>query len=159
MLPQWQRIRLGFGSAEDDDGHGTSVGGIITASGAATAPGVAPDAGIVAIKVLRANGSGKFSDIAAVLDWLIGNHVSLGVSVIILTLSDGGEYSNPLASPCSDTNSSNAIRDLAAAGVTVFLASGNDGHDDGISFPSVHPMESPSAASTTPTSDPLRGAA
>jgi cysteine-rich repeat protein len=137
--PNGREQGSGPGSAEDDNGHGTSVTGIITASGAVTGPGVAPDAGIVAIKVLRANGSGAFSDVAAALDWLLTTHTSLGVGVVNLSLSDGGEYTNPLASPCSGTNSANAIRDLDAAGVAVFLASGNDGHDDGISFPACTP--------------------
>jgi len=125
----------GTGSAEDDNGHGTHVAGIITSAGAVAAPGVAPDAGIVAIKVLSATGSGFSSSIDAAFDWLVTNHQALGVRVVNASLGDGGEYNNPLASPCSGTPGANAVSLLHAAGVAVFAASGNDGHDDGISEP------------------------
>ncbi|HEX9813956.1 MAG TPA: S8 family serine peptidase [Myxococcota bacterium] len=125
----------GPGSAEDDNGHGTHTAGIITSGGVAAAPGVAPDAGIVAIKVLGATGSGFSSSIDAAFDWLVTHHQALGVRVVNASLGDGGEYNNPLASPCSGTPSANAVALLHAAGVAVFAASGNEGHDDGISEP------------------------
>ena len=125
----------GSGAAEDDDGHGTSVSGIITSNGTVASSGVAPDAGIVAIKVLDAVGGGRFSDIAAALDWLVTNHVALNVRVVNLSLGDGDEYSSAAVNPCSGSNTANAIEDLTAAGVAVFAASGNDAHTDGISFP------------------------
>jgi cysteine-rich repeat protein len=121
-------------NAEDDDGHGTSVSGIITSSRAA-GPGVAPDAEIVAVKVLDSGGNGSFSDIAAGLDWVLTNHAALGIRIVNTSLGDGGEYNNPSASPCTGTNTATAIESLHAAGVTVFVSSGNDAHDDGISFP------------------------
>ncbi|MDG2050754.1 MAG: S8 family serine peptidase [Myxococcota bacterium] len=127
--------QTGPGAAEDDDGHGTSVSGIITSNGTVASSGVAPSAGIVAVKVLDASGGGRFSDIAAALDWLVANHVALNVRVVNMSLGDGDEYSSDAVSPCSGSNTANAIADLTAAGVAVFVASGNDGHTDGISFP------------------------
>jgi len=129
----------GPGSAEDDNGHGTQTAGIITSGGVVAPPGVAPDAGIVAIKVLSATGSGFSSSIDVAFDWLVTNHRALGVRVVNVSIGDGGEYNNPLASPCSGTPSANAISLLHAAGVAVFAASGNDGHDDGISEPACVP--------------------
>jgi len=129
----------GTGSAEDDNGHGTQTAGIITSAGVVAAPGVAPDAGIVAIKVLSAAGSGFSSSIDAAFDWLVTNHQALGVRVVNASLGDGGEYNNPLASPCSGTPSANAVALLHAAGVAVFAASGNEGYDDGISEPACIP--------------------
>jgi subtilisin family serine protease len=129
----------GPGSAEDDNGHGTQTAGIITSAGVVAEPGVAPDAGIVAIKVLSATGSGFSSSIDAAFDWLVTNHQALGVRVVNVSLGDGGEYNNPLASPCSGTPSANAIALLHAAGVAVFAASGNEGYDDGISEPACIP--------------------
>jgi subtilisin family serine protease len=129
----------GPGSAEDDHGHGTLTAGIITSGGVVAAPGVAPDAGIVAIKVLSDAGSGFSSSIDAAFDWLVSNHQALGVRVVNASLGDGGEHNNPLASPCSGTPSANAIALLHAAGVAVFAASGNEGHDDGISEPACIP--------------------
>jgi len=129
----------GTGSAEDDNGHGTQTAGIITSAGVVAAPGVAPDAGIVAIKVLSAAGSGFSSSIDAAFDWLVTNHQALGVRVVNASLGDGGEHNNPLASPCSGTPSANAVALLHAAGVVVFAASGNEGYDDGISEPACIP--------------------
>jgi subtilisin family serine protease len=129
----------GTGSAEDDEGHGTHTAGIITSAGVVAAPGVAPDAGIVAIKVLSASGSGFSSSIDAAFDWLVTNHQALGIRVVNASLGDGGEHNNPLASPCSGTPSANAVALLHAAGVVVFAASGNDGYDDGISEPACIP--------------------
>ena len=129
----------GMGSAEDDNGHGTHTAGIITSAGLVAAPGVAPDAGIVAIKVLSATGSGFSSSIDAAFDWLVTNHQALGVRVVNVSLGDDGEHNDPLASPCSGTPSANAIALLHAAGVVVFASSGNDGYDDGISEPACTP--------------------
>jgi cysteine-rich repeat protein len=127
-------------SAEDDEGHGTAVSGIITSSGTSAPVGVAPDAEVVAVKVLGSSGSGDFSDIAAGLDWIltersvVGSPVE-GVRVVNMSLSDSGEYSDTSASPCAGTNTANAIAALHAVGVAVFASSGNDGHDNGIAFP------------------------
>jgi len=127
-------------SAEDDEGHGTSVAGIITSSGMAAPLGVAPDAEIVAVKVLDAQGSGAFSDVDAALDWLLTERLVpsgpvAGTRVVNLSLGDGVEYNNAAASPCSGSNTANLIDALHAAGVAVFVASGNEGYDNGISFP------------------------
>jgi subtilisin family serine protease len=88
---------------------------------------------------LSATGSGFSSSIDVAFDWLVTNHRALGVRVVNVSLGDGGEYNNPLASPCSGTPSANAVSLLNAAGVVVFAASGNDGHDDGISEPACVP--------------------
>ena len=121
-------------NAEDDEGHGTSTSGIITSSRTA-GPGVAPDAEIIAVKVLDSGGSGAFSDIAAGLDWLITNHVSLGLDVVSMSLGDGTQQNNASVSPCSGSNTANAIQSLHGLGIPTFVSSGNEGHDNGIAFP------------------------
>ena len=121
-------------SAEDDQGHGTSVAGIITSSNPA-GRGVAPDAEIVAVKVLSGSGGGSFSDVAAGLDWVLTNRVLLGIRVANLSIGDGVQYSNPNAFPCSGTNTANGIKALHSAGVSVFVSSGNSGFDNGLEFP------------------------
>jgi hypothetical protein len=126
-------------SAEDDFGHGTSVSGIITSAGAVAPLGVAPDAKIVAVKVLDSSGSGNFSDAAAGLDWVLSElgpgGAAAGVRIVNMSLGDGGEYASSSVSPCTGSATANAVAALHAAGVAVFAASGNDGHDAGISFP------------------------
>ena len=121
-------------SAEDDEGHGTSVAGIITSSRPA-GPGVAPDAEIVAVKVLSSSRSGRFSDIAAGLDWVLTHRAALGIRVVNLSIGDGVQHADPAVSPCSGTNTANAIASLYDAGVSVFVASGNSGFDAGVEFP------------------------
>ena len=125
-------------SAEDDDGHGTAMAGIVT-SNRPGREGVARDAGIVAVRVLSAEGSGSFSDVVAGLDWVLANHAALGIRVVNLSLGDGGEYDDAGAFPCVGTLVSNAITNLTNAGVAVFASTGNDGYDDGISLPACAP--------------------
>ena len=130
--------QTGAGAAEDDDGHGSATAGVIFSS-AVSNLGVAPDASMVAIKVLGADGNGNFSDIASGLNWVIDNRVTYGIKIVNLSLSDGLEYDSAAASPCTGSNTANAISQLKALGVSVFAASGNDGHDNGISFPACVP--------------------
>jgi subtilisin family serine protease len=126
-------------SAEDDEGHGTSVAGIITSAGAQAPLGVAPDAKIIAVKVLDSGGGGNFSDVAAGLDWVLDESgpggAAAGVRIVTMSLGDGTEYTSRSTSPCSGSATANAIAALHAAGIAVFAASGNDGFDAGIAFP------------------------
>ena len=134
--PNGAATQSGPGAAAETDGHGTSVAGIITSGGVVAAPGIAPDAGIAAIRVFGSGGSGGlFSDIDAALDWALDNRVALGIRVVNLSLGDGGQYASPSVFPCSGSNTTSAVSALVAAGVAVFVASGNEGHDAGISFP------------------------
>ena len=137
--PDGSDTMTGAGAAEDGGDHGTNVSGIVTSGGVVSAVGVAPDSGIVAIKVLSDSGGGSFSDVDTALDWLITNHAVYGVRVVNLSLSDGTEYADPLAFPCTGSVTTAAINDLVADGVTVIVASGNDGYDGGIAFPACVP--------------------
>ena len=128
--PNGDDAQSGAGAAEDDNGHGTSVSGIITSP-----LGIAPDSSIVAIKVLSSSGTGRDSDVDAALDWVLTKHAALSIRIVNISLSDGGEYNDPNVSTCSGNPTANAIRDLGLEGVAVFAASGNDGHDDGVSAP------------------------
>jgi subtilisin family serine protease len=128
-------VGSGPGSAEDDGGHGTGVAGIITSGGVVAPLGVAPDAGIVAVKVLNATGNGLDSSIDMGLDWVLTNHAAFGIRVVNLSFGDGGEYADETVAPCAGDPTATAIAGLVAAGVTVFAASGNEGHDAGISSP------------------------
>ena len=63
----------GPGSAESGgNSHATHVSSTIT-SGNTSYPGIAPDANIVALKVLNVSGYGYYSDVLAALDWSISN--------------------------------------------------------------------------------------
>jgi len=124
----------GPGSAEDVEGHGTSVAGIVTSS-YPSAPGVAPDAGIVAVRVFGMDDEGSFSDVASALEWVYDNRALYDIRLVNLSLGDGGEYDNPNSFLCRYTATARAIQDLYAVDVAVFVSSGNEGHDFGVSFP------------------------
>ena len=136
--PDGSDAQIGPDAAEDDDGHGTQSAGVIV-SNSITNQGIAPDASIVAIKVLNAAGSGSFSDVADGLDWVIDNHLALGIKVVNLSLGDLVAYDDSSAFPCTGSNTADAIAQLKNLGVSVFVASGNGGFDDGIAFPACVP--------------------
>ncbi|MFP6630218.1 MAG: S8 family serine peptidase, partial [Myxococcota bacterium] len=136
--PNGGETQSGPGAAEDDSGHGTGMAGVMT-SARPGRNGIAPNAGIVAVRVLSAAGGGTTSDIDAGLDWILTNHAALDIRVVNMSLSDQGEYDDEEDFPCSGSITSEAIADLVAAGVTVFAASGNNGYDDGLSFPACIP--------------------
>jgi len=116
--------------AQDENGHGTHVAGIITGQGDTSPWGIAPDAGIVAVRVLDRSGSGWTSDVVAGIDWIVANQDHLSVRVINLSLG-GGRYTG-----VCDTQDANTMMYAAAivaareAGITIFAASGNNGLTD-----------------------------
>ncbi len=122
----------GPGSAEDDNGHGTHVSGIITSGGLVGPQGVAPDTGIRAYKVLDSNGSGVLSDILAAADDIIVNFPE--TDLINLSLGDDVNHAPGSCDgliPALDA----AIDTLRAGGTTIIASSGNDAFKDGMSYP------------------------
>ncbi|MFH0804415.1 MAG: S8 family serine peptidase [Candidatus Zambryskibacteria bacterium] len=117
----------------DDNGHGSHVAGIITADGVdPKARGVAPDAGIVAGKVLDLNGAGYFSDVVVAIYWAVDNF-----EVDAINLSLGTSYPYTYKKGYCD----NILPEMTAAikyardnGVVVVAAAGNNG-TRGVSIP------------------------
>jgi len=109
--PDGSETQFGPGAAEDDYGHGSNVAGIVTSSGIVGPPGVAPDAEIVAIKVLGSDGIFCCtSDIVAGLDWIIANRPE--VDVVNMSLGTFALFPGE----CDTTASvPSYIRSLAAA--------------------------------------------
>lgn len=101
--------------ATDDNGHGTHCAG--TVGGLTT--GVAKGVTLVAVKVLAANGSGSYSAVIAGVDYVRGQHQTLGGPSVI-SMSLGGPPSSSLDL---------AINNCINAGVTVVVAAGNDNAD------------------------------
>ncbi len=97
----------------DGHGHGTHVAGIAAANGKIR--GVAPDARLLAVKVLNDNGSGPDSNLIAGLEWAVAN----GADVINLSLgSPAWPENDPL---------SRAAEKVVDHGVVVVAAVGNSG--------------------------------
>jgi len=107
----------------DDNGHGTHVAGII-AGDSLSITGVAPEASIVAYKVLRSTGSGKESDVIAAIEVATDpngdNDTSDHVDVINLSLGSHFCEGHP------DDASARAVDNASRAGVIVAVAAGNE---------------------------------
>lgn len=126
-------------SAQDENGHGSHVAGIITGRGVTGPRGIAPDAGIVAVRVLNRNGTGSTSDVLAAIDWVVANHDSLGVKVINLSLG-GGNYGDSCDQADANTRLyAAAVARANQAGLSVFAASGNSGYTEGMMAPACVP--------------------
>jgi subtilisin family serine protease len=113
--------------ATPDDlmGHGCGVAGIIAANannGEGIA-GVAPNARIMPLRVLDAQGLGTYSNVAAAIVYAVDN----GAEIINLSLG-GANASDLLA---------DAIGYAATRGVTVVAASGNTGRE-GVLYPAAY---------------------
>ncbi|EDN69260.1 Peptidase S8 and S53, subtilisin, kexin, sedolisin [Beggiatoa sp. PS] len=115
-------------SAEDDQGHGTHVSGIITAKGSVAPKGTAPDAQIVAVKVCNASGSCPVSDAIKGLDWLLENITTQPIQIVNLSLAST-TIETLYQDICDTANQAyaDAVNLLVTQGVTVFAASGNKG--------------------------------
>ena len=126
----------------DDDGHGSHVSGIITADGVnPSAKGVAPDAGIIAGKVLDNNGSGYLSDVVAGIYWAVngtddiyGTSDDFGADAINLSLGTRAPYVYRNFCDGVLPDLTNAIKYAIQKNVTVVVAAGNSG-SSGVSIP------------------------
>jgi len=116
----------------DDNGHGTHVAGIIAANG--NLKGVAPDANIVAIKVLNASGVGSSIDVLAGIDWCVSNATIYNITVISMSLG-GGLYTSYCDNEPFETFFRDAINAAVAKNITVVVATGNEANYTAISSP------------------------
>lgn len=114
-----------------DDGHGTHVAGIVAAADNTLGTvGIAPDSALWSVRVLDQTGSGRWSDIAAGIDWCISNGIE------IISMSIGGSYNNSVAT---------AISEAHDAGHLIVCSAGNEGNnedgnceEDNVLFPATH---------------------
>jgi subtilisin family serine protease len=111
-------------SPHDEDGHGTHVAGIIAGNGYDSngqKAGAAPDASLISLRVLDANGNGTIGNIIAALDWVLQNHVQYNIRVVNMSVGAAiheSAWTDPL------TLAAKAVVD---AGVVVVAAAGNFG--------------------------------
>jgi subtilisin family serine protease len=115
-----RNLITGSDNANDDNGHGTHVAGIIAGSGAASNgryEGVAPGASLLVGKVLDAGGSGFSSDIIAGMEWAVAQGADIVNMSLGSSLPSTGE--DPL---------SQAVNTLSAQSKSLFVvAAGNAG--------------------------------
>lgn len=111
-------------SADDLNGHGTHVSGIIAAKdNSSHVIGVAAGASVVPVKVLNRNGSGSTSGVIAGIDYVAAN----GAVGDVANMSLGGGASTAL---------DDAVSGAATDGIIMVLAAGNSGADAGNYSPS-----------------------
>ncbi len=109
----------------DDNGHGTHVAGDAAAAGAIDERfrGPAPDAKIISLKVLGADGSGQTSAIIKALQFAVQAKDELGIRVVNMSLGHEArkDFEND---PVNQ-----AVQAAHEAGLVVVAAAGNDGPD------------------------------
>ncbi len=116
----------------DDYGHGTHVAGIIAGDGAQstganytkTYKGIAPNANIISLRVLDANGEGTDSQVIAAIDEAISLRTQYNIRIINLSLG------RPVYESFVNDPLCQAVEQAWKAGIVVVVAAGNDGRDN-----------------------------
>jgi subtilisin family serine protease len=130
--PNGTSRQSGAGSANDDNGHGTNVAGIIASAGRVAPVGVAPDVGLVVIRVLGTSG-GQVSSIVSALEYVLERP---HIKVVNMSLGGGGPFTTVCDSvDASTTAFGTVIARLRAQGTLTVVAAGNDGFSTGVSSP------------------------
>lgn len=111
----------------DQHGHGTFMAGII---GNLTVEGgqpisVAPEADIVDVRVLDADGKGDISGVISGLDWILKNRTTHDIRVVNMSLM------GPVTGPYWENPLNQAVEALWDAGIVVVVAAGNTGPQAG----------------------------
>ncbi len=115
----------------DCNGHGTEVAGVI-----AGPQGIAPDAGLVVLKVFSLKDgcrNARASDVLASVDWAVSNRTAWNVEAINLSLADDTSHRGFCDS--EDPSGAATFAAARAAGLAVVVASGNDGKTTGLPWP------------------------
>jgi serine protease AprX len=121
----------------DDNGHGTHVAGCAASNGFSSSgkyKGPAPEANLVGVKVLDADGSGTFSTVIAGIDWCIQNRLLYNIKIMNLSLGaipTTDYFNDPLAQ---------AVRKAWRSGIVVCAAAGNSGPNGTINTPGFDPL-------------------
>lgn len=113
----------------DDSGHGTHVSGILLGDGRMSRgilAGIAPKAGILAVKVLDHRGEGSVDSISQGIEWICRNHRHYGIRVANLSVG----ASSTLKS-CKEQELIEAVELLWDEGVAVVVSAGNAGPGEG----------------------------
>jgi len=124
----------------DPNGHGTGVAGIIAAStfyyGTARYQGVAPGVHLIDVRIDDGSNAGPSdAQITAGLDWVVANQAKY--NIVSVNLSEGGDTVYPQKTAAGPEASDLAT--LAADGVLVACASGNDSTTGGVEYPGADP--------------------
>jgi serine protease AprX len=108
----------------DLGGHGTHVAGLVAGDGTRSGglyTGVAPNANIIDVRVIDANGSSNVSIILRGLQWVLANRTTYNIKVVNMSLgaTPSGSYKSDLMATAAEI--------LNFAGVNVVVSAGNTG--------------------------------
>lgn len=109
----------------DDASHGTHVAGILGGNGGlgkGRYRGIAPECGLISLKVLDRFGQGRLEYLIAALDWVCTNHQKYKIRILNIsagtTKEEGNEESFRLVQ---------CVEKVWDLGITVVVAAGNQG--------------------------------
>jgi subtilisin family serine protease len=126
-------------AAQDDNGHGTNVAGIIGAADqGAGVVGVAPGTKLYAVKVLGKTASGTLSELLCGIDWVTANAAALNIKVANMSLTGAGANDGNCGQTKHDAEHQ-AICASTAAGITYVAAAGNGSGSIANSVPASYP--------------------
>src|SRR5271157_378653 len=110
-----------------DSQHGTAVAGLI-GSDDPNNLGVAPGVKIVALRVTGSGNTASLSSIASALQWVINNHSQYNITVVNMSLSDGGNYAHNWFAQDGGAGEqiTNLIGQLQTLNIPVVSATGNN---------------------------------
>ena len=111
----------GTGTCADEYGHGTFMAGLI--AGAGDAPGVAPGARLLSVKVAGPDGASDVSTVLAALQWVVSFRQQYGIRVLNLSLGTDATQ------PWRDDPLDYAVERAWSAGIVVVAAAANNGPD------------------------------
>jgi len=133
--PNGATTMSGAGAAEDDQGHGTNVAGIIVGRGRVARRGVAPEASLVAIKALDAQGGfSSTTQVIQAFDYVLTRRPD--VRVLNFSLGTLQLFSGTCDNAASFTIAfAQAINSLRARGALTFASSANNGSPSSIGLP------------------------
>lgn len=124
----------GPGGAEDEQGHGTHVAGVITSGGRVAPRGMAPDADIVAVRVLdRTGAAASATQLLKAFDWILSTQPA--VKIVNASLTFGS-----FAGPCDQASAftlalTQAVGALRARGTLTVASAGNSANKGEIGAP------------------------
>ena len=109
----------------DDQGHGSHCGGTTAGTGAPTYehPGMAPQAHLVGVKVLGADGSGSFAGVMAGMQWTIDTMHQYNTRIASMSLGGPGAIEWTSSEEDSVNRQANA---MVRAGIALYIAAGNN---------------------------------
>ena len=124
----------GPGGAEDEQGHGTHVAGIITSGGRVAPRGMAPDAKIVAVRILDKTGAAaSATQLMKAFDYIISSQPSVKVVNASLTF---GSFPGQCDSASALTSAiAQAVNTLRARGTLTVASAGNSANKQEIGVP------------------------